>query len=99
MVPHMKVEERLQALLHEPHVAVVTSVPDPARGERLVALYTDPDVSAQEIWDELSRSDLPKLWIPKREDLHLVESIPTLGTGKVDLRGVRQLAVERSDAS
>jgi acyl-[acyl-carrier-protein]-phospholipid O-acyltransferase/long-chain-fatty-acid--[acyl-carrier-protein] ligase len=98
MVPHMKVEERLQALLHDPHVAVVTSVPDPAKGERLVALYTDPGLSAQEIWEQLSRSDLPKLWIPKREDLHLVESIPTLGTGKVDLRGVRQLAVERSQA-
>jgi hypothetical protein len=31
--------------------------------------------------------------MPKREDLHRVESIPTLGTGKTDLRGVRQLAL------
>ncbi len=96
MVPHMKVEEQLQALLRDPHVCVVTAVPDPVKGERLVALYTDPDTSAQEIWERLSRSDLPKLWIPKREDLHVVESIPTLGTGKVDLRAVRQVAAERS---
>jgi hypothetical protein len=34
------------------------------------------------------------LWLPKREDLRLVEAIPTLGTGKVDLRAVRQLAVD-----
>jgi len=33
------------------------------------------------------------LWLPKREDLHLVEAIPTLGSGKVDLRRVRDLAV------
>jgi acyl-[acyl-carrier-protein]-phospholipid O-acyltransferase/long-chain-fatty-acid--[acyl-carrier-protein] ligase len=96
MVPHMKVEEQLQALLRDPYVCVVTSVPDPVKGERLVGLYTDPDTPAQEIWERLSRSELPKLWIPKREDLHIVGAIPTLGTGKVDLRGVRLLAAERS---
>ena len=98
MVPHMKVEERLQALLRDPHVCVVTAVPDAAKGERLVALYTDRDLPPQEIWEQLSRSDLPKLWIPKREDLRFVESIPTLGTGKVDLRAVRQLALLHSQS-
>jgi hypothetical protein len=97
MVPHMKVEEQLQALLRDPHVCVVTSVPDATKGERLVALYTDPGLPAQELCEQLSRSDLPKLWIPKREDFHVVGSIPTLGTGKTDLRAVRQLAIDRSD--
>jgi acyl-[acyl-carrier-protein]-phospholipid O-acyltransferase/long-chain-fatty-acid--[acyl-carrier-protein] ligase len=96
MVPHMKVEEQLQALLHDPHTCVVTAVPDAAKGERLVALYTDPDLPAQEIWERLTRCDMPKLWIPKREDLHIVNAIPTLGTGKTDLRAVRQVAAERS---
>jgi acyl-[acyl-carrier-protein]-phospholipid O-acyltransferase/long-chain-fatty-acid--[acyl-carrier-protein] ligase len=96
MVPHMKIEERLQALLDEPHTCVVTSVPDAAKGERLVALYTDPNLPAARVWEHLSGSDLPRLWIPKREDLHVVDAIPTLGTGKVDLRGVRQAAAERS---
>ena len=95
MVPHMKVEEELQALLHDPHAVVVTAVPDAAKGERLVVLHTDPDLSAQQMWEQLSRSDLPRLWVPKREDIHFVESIPTLGTGKVDLRAVRQLALGR----
>ena len=45
----MKIEERLQALLQDPHTCVVTAVPDAAKGERLVALYTDPDLSAQEV--------------------------------------------------
>ena len=96
MVPHMKVEEQLQTLLQDPHTCVVTAVPDAAKGERLVALYTDPDLTAQEVWERLCRCDLPKLWIPKREDLHIVEAIPTLGTGKVDLRAVRQAAAKRS---
>jgi acyl-[acyl-carrier-protein]-phospholipid O-acyltransferase/long-chain-fatty-acid--[acyl-carrier-protein] ligase len=98
MVPHMKVEERLQSLLRDPHVCVVTSVPDDTKGERLVALYTDRDLSPPQIWEALSASDLPKLWIPKREDLRYVESIPTLGTGKVDLRAVRQLALRPAQA-
>jgi len=96
MVPHMRIEERLQALLDEPHACVVTSIPDAAKGERLVALYTDPNLPAQKVWERLSSSDLPRLWIPKREDLHIVDAIPTLGTGKVDLRAVRQAAVDRS---
>ena len=96
MVPHMKVEEQLQGLLQDPHTCVVTAVPDAVKGERLVALYTDPELPAQKVWEQLSRTDLPKLWIPKREDLHIVESIPTLGTGKVDLRAVRQAAAKRS---
>lgn len=89
----MRVEEQIQG---DPHVCIVTAVPDPVKGERLVALYTDSGMTSQEIWDQLSRSELPKLWVPKREDLHIVEAIPTLGTGKVDLRVVRQVAAERS---
>jgi hypothetical protein len=35
---------------------------------------------------------MPKLWLPKRDDLRFIEVIPTLGTGKVDLRSVREIA-------
>ena len=96
MVPHMKVEDEIRALLSEPHNAVVTAVPDPAKGERLVAFYTDCALKPQDLWERLCQSDLPRLWLPKREDLHPIEAIPTLGTGKTDLRAVRQLALERT---
>jgi acyl-[acyl-carrier-protein]-phospholipid O-acyltransferase/long-chain-fatty-acid--[acyl-carrier-protein] ligase len=92
MVPHMKVEEQIQGLLDPHHTCVVTSVPDQARGERLVAFYTDPLVQPPELWERLCRTELPRLWLPKREDLHFVEAIPSLGSGKVDLRAVRRLA-------
>ena len=97
MVPHMKIEEQFQSLLQDPHSCVVTAIPDASRGERLVAFYTDPDITPSDIADRLGRSGLPRLWVPKREDLYFVDSIPTLGTGKVDLRAVRQLAVTRSE--
>ncbi|HEX9369294.1 MAG TPA: AMP-binding protein, partial [Vicinamibacterales bacterium] len=92
MVPHMKVEEQIQGLLDPHYTCVVTSVPDEARGERLVAFYTDPVVQPHELWERLCRTELPRLWLPKREDLRFVDAIPSLGTGKVDLRAVRQLA-------
>jgi len=94
MVPHMKVEEEIQAILCEPHACIVTSTPDDVKGERLVAFYTDPDVTPQQLWDRLSATALPKLWVPKREDLRLIAAVPTLGTGKTDLRAVRQLALK-----
>jgi len=92
MVPHMKVEEHVQALLDPQHTCAVTAVPDDARGERLVAFYTDPDLAATDLWEQLCRTELPRLWLPKREDIRFVHAIPSLGTGKIDLRAVRQLA-------
>jgi acyl-[acyl-carrier-protein]-phospholipid O-acyltransferase / long-chain-fatty-acid--[acyl-carrier-protein] ligase len=92
MVPHMRVEEEIQRLLAEPHLCIVTSIPDETKGERLVAFYTDPDVTPQQVWELLSTTTMPKLWLPKRDDLRFIEAIPTLGTGKVDLRSVRVIA-------
>ena len=95
MVPHMKVEEHIQSIISHESVCVVTAVPDESKGERLVAFYTDRELEPQQVWERLADTDLPRLWLPKREDLHMVESIPTFGTGKVDLRAVRQLAADR----
>jgi acyl-[acyl-carrier-protein]-phospholipid O-acyltransferase / long-chain-fatty-acid--[acyl-carrier-protein] ligase len=99
MVPHVKVEDCINGLLGEQHTSVVTSVADSSKGERLVAFYTDPELPSHEAWERLCHTELPKLWIPKRDDLHFIESVPTLGTGKVDLRAVRRLAMEVAGSS
>ena len=44
----------------------------------------------------LCTDPLPKLWVPKRENIYRVDSLPTLGTGKADLRGIRKMAEELS---
>jgi acyl-[acyl-carrier-protein]-phospholipid O-acyltransferase / long-chain-fatty-acid--[acyl-carrier-protein] ligase len=98
MVPHMKVEEQIQALLDANHSCAVTSVPDDARGERLVAFYTDPLITPADLWERLCRTELPRLWLPKRDDVRFLEHIPTLGTGKVDLRAVKKLAAGVDEA-
>jgi acyl-[acyl-carrier-protein]-phospholipid O-acyltransferase / long-chain-fatty-acid--[acyl-carrier-protein] ligase len=92
MVPHLKIEE---AMLRIPGVeaACVTAVPDAQRGERLVGFYVANEaMGPQLVWQALAESDLPKIWIPKAADLRRIESLPVLGTGKIDLRAVKALA-------
>jgi acyl-[acyl-carrier-protein]-phospholipid O-acyltransferase/long-chain-fatty-acid--[acyl-carrier-protein] ligase len=97
MVPHIRLEEALSEFLGDAPCAV-TGIPDEQRGERLVALYTHLDVTPRELWERLSRTELPPLWIPKPENIHRVEQLPLLGTGKLDLRGVKAKALELSEA-
>ncbi len=91
MVPHLKVEEAVYAIIGE-HACVVTGIPDDQRGERLVVLYTRPDLEPGELWKRLSETDLPRLWLPKPDSICQVDSLPMLGTGKLDLRAVKDLA-------
>jgi acyl-[acyl-carrier-protein]-phospholipid O-acyltransferase/long-chain-fatty-acid--[acyl-carrier-protein] ligase len=47
----------------------------------------------------LNDSELPKLWIPKRDNVYLIDAIPVLGTGKIDLRAVKTLAAAKTEAA
>ncbi len=94
MVPHIRIEEAMGKILGDAPCAV-TAVPDEDRGERLMGLYTRPDMTPIELWQRLSETDLPRLWLPKRENLYQVESLPLLGTGKLDLRGLKTLAQQQ----
>ena len=95
MVPHVRVEEAVNEILGE-FASCVTALPDEAKGERLVVLYTRADIPPDELWQMLNDSGLPKLWIPKRENIFAVAALPMLGSGKLDLRQARALAAERS---
>jgi acyl-[acyl-carrier-protein]-phospholipid O-acyltransferase/long-chain-fatty-acid--[acyl-carrier-protein] ligase len=97
MVPHLKVEEALSTVLGNTP-CVVVGIPDEKRGERLVALYTSADVAPRQAFERLSANGLPALWIPKRENFYRVDAIPTLGTGKLDLRRARAIAREKAEA-
>jgi len=59
--------------------------------------YNQNSVAADDLLDKINRSALPKLWIPKRDNLYPVESIPLLGSGKVDLKKVKALALEKQN--
>ena len=95
MVPHMRIEEVINAALGSA-ASVVTALPDEQRGEKLVAFYAQNGMPKEELWEKLNQSELPKLWIPKRENLYMIDSLPLLGSGKVDLKTVKAMALERT---
>lgn len=93
MVPHGKIEEVLHELLGaKEQVLAVTGVPDPARGERLVVLHTLPNGQLEDLLEKLDASDLPNIWKPKLNSFYRIDEIPILGTGKMDLKAVKELA-------
>ena len=52
-----------------------------------------PDSIVDDARSRLSESSLPRLWIPKRDNLYYLDVIPLLGSGKIDLKRVRELAL------
>lgn len=93
MVPHGKVEDALhEAIDSDIRVFAVTSIPDDRKGESLAVLYTISEDKIPEVLEKLGNMNLPNLFIPKKDKFVKVEAIPVLGTGKVDLRGVKKAA-------
>ena len=95
MVPHIRIEAAVREILatDEQGVAVV-GVPDPSRGERLVVLHPPLPVPVDQLWGKLNDSGLPKLWVPARDSFFEVPELPYLGSGKLDLQRIKQMALE-----
>jgi acyl-[acyl-carrier-protein]-phospholipid O-acyltransferase/long-chain-fatty-acid--[acyl-carrier-protein] ligase len=93
MVPHLQVEDALHKALGsiEPKM-VVTSVADDQKGERLVVLHTELGLEIEEFLKRLRDSTLPRLWLPRKENFLAVECLPILGSGKLDLKKVKETA-------
>lgn len=93
MVSHTKVEEALHEVLEETEtVLAVTGVPDDAKGERLIVLHTLADDDFENLLARMDETGLPNLWLPKQKAFYKVDEIPILGTGKLDIKGVKTLA-------
>ena len=78
-------------------VFAVTSVPDDKKGEKLIVLHTLSAEKLQECVNRLSHSSLPALWRPRADQFLHVEALPYLGTGKLDLRRIREVALKGSN--
>jgi acyl-[acyl-carrier-protein]-phospholipid O-acyltransferase / long-chain-fatty-acid--[acyl-carrier-protein] ligase len=100
MVPHIKVEEKLQEIAQATEqVFAVTAVPDEKKGERLIVLTTTTEEELAAILEHFAKADLPALWKPRADNFVRIEQLPYLGTGKLDLRRLRELALELTGAS
>ncbi|WP_347243326.1 MFS transporter [Thermogutta sp.] len=97
MVPHLAIEEALGKIEgrgdEEAITLAVTGVPDPRKGERLVVLYTALRHTPEELVRRLLEDGLPPLWIPEPDNFYRVDKIPVLGTGKLDIKALHDLAL------
>ncbi|HWX55834.1 MAG TPA: acyl-[ACP]--phospholipid O-acyltransferase [Verrucomicrobiae bacterium] len=95
MVPHIKIEEKLHELAGSTEqVFAVAAVPDEKKGERIVVLHTLSDDNLAPVLEKFAQCDLPALWKPRKDQFFHVDALPYLGTGKLDLRGVKGKAAE-----
>jgi acyl-[acyl-carrier-protein]-phospholipid O-acyltransferase/long-chain-fatty-acid--[acyl-carrier-protein] ligase len=93
MVPHIKIEDKLHELAEvTEQVFAVTALPDEKKGERIVVVHTLPEQKLVPVLEKLAQCDLPALWKPRPNQFFHVDALPVLGTGKIDLRGVKALA-------
>jgi len=93
MVPHIKVEDKLQEISGATEqIFAVTAIPDEKKGERLIVLHTLAEDKLQDCLTKLAKSDLPQLWKPRPDQFVHVEGLPYLGTGKLDLRRLKEIA-------
>ena len=102
MVPHIQIEETLLSLLYNNECAdasdtiplAVTAVPDQRKGERLVVIHIRLSKSADELCAGLAEAGLPNVYVPSPNSFIEVESLPLLGSGKLDLKAIQQIALD-----
>lgn len=93
MVPHGTVEEHLQECSSKRERAfAVCGVPDPRKGERLAVLTTISPQALPGVLEQMGKRGLPALFVPRANQFVHVPALPVLGTGKLDLRKVKEWA-------
>ena len=95
MVPHETVEAKISEALELPpgeRLFVVAGVPDEAKGEALVLLST-VDIVQSDLRAKLSALGVANLWVPRT--IKRVDTLPVLGSGKLDLKGCKDLAMAK----
>jgi acyl-[acyl-carrier-protein]-phospholipid O-acyltransferase/long-chain-fatty-acid--[acyl-carrier-protein] ligase len=101
MVPHIQVEEEIAKIVggnEDTTTIAVCGVPDEKKGERLIVLYSQLDQPPDGIVRKLIEAGLPGIFVPSPDSFIQVDAIPILGTGKLDLRGLQKLAIEKCNS-
>ncbi len=98
MVPHIQIEETMTEIVGANEDGTmrvaVTAIPDEKRGERLVVLYTNLPISKSELLQKMQLAGLPNLFLPSEDSFLEVGAVPVLGSGKLDLKAMRQVALD-----
>ncbi len=93
MVSHSAVEQALHDTLPcSPDQLAVTGVSDEKKGERLLVVYCRSLGDPASFQAKVRSAPIPNLWKPDTNAWIPVDHLPTLGTGKLDLKALKDLA-------
>ena len=100
MVPHVRIEEMLNEIIESTDedalMAAVTAVPDEKRGERLIIIHRPLQQTPNELREKLAdEKGMPNIFIPSADSFYETEELPLLGTGKLDLKGIKDMAMRQ----
>jgi acyl-[acyl-carrier-protein]-phospholipid O-acyltransferase/long-chain-fatty-acid--[acyl-carrier-protein] ligase len=95
MVSLGMVEERIASIFGPDERFALAAIPDSKKGEAIVLLYEGPR-AIEEVMAAIGELDLEPLFVPSRG--FKVDSIPLLGSGKVDLKALKKLALRLMEA-
>ena len=95
MVPHLALEQAyMDALDTTDRILVVTGIPDAKKGEQLVVLYLDQAGTDEKLHEIISACNVPNMWKPRRDNYVKIDSMPILGSGKLDIMQLRKTAMD-----
>lgn len=96
MVPHGRVEQIVAECFEledaESPLVAVTGVSDEVKGEALVLLAA-VEIRPDELRSRMLKAGIPNLWIPRI--ILRVDTIPSLASGKLDLKALDALALRK----
>ncbi len=99
MVPHIEIEEKLNECVSDDDDdqlrIAVTAIPDERKGEKLIVFHLPMEHSPEDCRQYLSDSGLPNIYIPSADSFCDIDEMPILGTGKLDLKALKALALEK----
>ena len=91
MVSLVKIEDILEKFLPEDTHCCIVEIPDAKKGARIVAVVTTP-LDEKVVLKQMSAT-LPPISLPK---IFLVwETLPKMGSGKIDFRTISEMAREQ----
>jgi acyl-[acyl-carrier-protein]-phospholipid O-acyltransferase/long-chain-fatty-acid--[acyl-carrier-protein] ligase len=95
MVPHLALlDEIIKISGLQQNCVCIVSIPDRTRGERLIVVYTDNALVPEELLKKLKSAGLPRLWLPDLRNFFLVDSLPILASGKIDLAAAKAMIIQ-----
>lgn len=90
----LEIVEKIAVAASPGAIHAATNMPDAQRGEAIVLITTDRDLTRERLQEAARKLGQPEIAVPRR--ILAVDTLPVLGTGKTDYVNVKALAVREA---